>query len=60
MEPYRYLEQTAAMLDQLTTREEIERVIDELEFLHEALEPEFQDLASTLIEKLTMRLKSLE
>jgi hypothetical protein len=60
MEPCRYLEKTAAAIDQLNTSKESDRVLDELEFIHEALEPEFQDLASTLIEKLALRRKSID
>jgi hypothetical protein len=56
VESYRYLEQTAAALDHLHTREEIERLLDEPEAIHEVLKPEFQTLASELIDKITKRL----
>ena len=58
MEPYRYLEQVAARLDTLDDRDEINRILDELEFLYEALDPEFQDLASDLIARLSERLRT--
>ena len=59
MEPYQYLEKTAAVLETLNSREEINNLLDELEFLYEALEPEHQDLATQLIERLHSRLSSL-
>ena len=59
MQPYEYLKQVAARLDAITTREEIHQILDELEFLYEAIDPEFQDLATTLIEELSARLKRL-
>ena len=59
MEPYRYLEEVARRIDTLDDREEITTVLDELEFPHEALEPEFQDLASDLMARLSGRLAAM-
>lgn len=59
MEPYRYLQQAAAQMNTLDTREAVNRVLDELEFLYEALDPEMQDIAAELISQLHERLKSL-
>ncbi len=59
MEPYRYLEKVASALDSLDDPEEIGEILDELEFLYEALEPELQGLATDLIARLSARLKSL-
>ena len=59
MEPYAYLQQVAARLDVLQTKEEINAVLDELEFLYEALDPELQDLATNLIATLTKRLNQI-
>lgn len=56
MEPYAYLQQVAARLDGLHSRDDINAVLDELEFLYEALDPELQDLATNLIATLTKRL----
>ncbi|KPK39309.1 MAG: hypothetical protein AMJ69_05950 [Gammaproteobacteria bacterium SG8_47] len=56
MEPYAYLQQVAARLDSLRSAREINPVLDELEFLYEALDPELQDLATDLIATLTKRL----
>ena len=60
MEPYAYLEEIAAKMDSLQDRNEITRVLDELEFLYEALDPEFQELASELVARLNPRLASTE
>lgn len=59
MEPYRYMAKVAVMLDHLENRNEINRIIDELEFLFEVVEPEFQSQVSDLIARLTARLNSL-
>jgi len=59
MQPYQYLEQVAREFDRLTDRRQVETVLDELEFLYDALDPEFQDLCADLIERLTARLQEL-
>jgi hypothetical protein len=59
MEPYRYLEQVSRELDRIRTRQQAETILDELEFLYDALDPEFQDLCADLIERLTRRLREL-
>ena len=59
MEPYQYLEKTTAALETLNSRGDINNLLDELEFLYEALEPEYQNLATQLIERLHSRLSSL-
>lgn len=59
MEPVNFLEEAAKNVDELDSREEINRVIDELGFIYEALDPEFQNLASDLISRLGGRLKEL-
>ena len=57
--PYKYLEQVSELFDTLNTREEINQVIDELEFLFDLIDPEFQDQVSDLINRLTKRLQEL-
>jgi hypothetical protein len=57
--PYKYLEQVSELFDTLNTREEINQVLDELEFLFDLIEPEFQDQVSDLINRLTKRLQEL-
>ena len=59
MEPYKYLQQAAAQMNTLDSRASVNRLLDEVEFLYEALEPELQDMASELISQLHERLKSL-
>jgi hypothetical protein len=58
MEPMNYLEEAAKNADEHDNREN-NRVIDELELIYEALDPEFQDLAADLISRLSGRLKGL-
>ena len=58
--PYKYLEQVSELFDTLNTREEINQVLDELEFLFDLIDPEFQDQVSHLISRLTKRLQELD
>ena len=57
--PYKYLEQVSELFDTLNTREEINQVLDELEYLYDLIEPEFQDHVSDLIARLSKRLQEL-
>ena len=57
--PYKYLEKVSELFDSLNTREEINQVLDELEFLFDLIDPEFQDQVSDLISRLTKRLQEL-
>lgn len=57
--PYKYLEQVSELFDTLNTREEINQVLDELEYLYDLIEPEFQDQVSDLIARLSKRLQEL-
>lgn len=59
IDPYQYLQQVSENVDLINTRAEINTVLDELEFVYELLEPEFQDLASELIAKLTAKLQQV-
>jgi hypothetical protein len=59
MEPVKYLQEADKTAGELDTREEVNRVIDELESIYETLDPQFQDLASDLIDRLSSRLKEL-
>ena len=58
--PYKYLEQVSELFDTLNSREEINQVIDELEFLYDLIDPEFQDQVSDLISRLTTRMQELD
>ena len=50
----------AGRLDTLDSRREIIRVLDELEFLYDALDSDQQELASQLIAMLQGRLRGLD
>lgn len=54
--PMAYLEKVSFNLPNLTTNEQIMPVLHELEYLYEALDPEFRHLADQLIETLRRRL----
>lgn len=54
--PMAYLERVSFNLPNLTTNEQIMPVLNELEHLYKALDPEFQHLADQLIETLRGRL----
>jgi len=49
IDPYAYMQQVAVTMDELTDRDEIETVLDELEYLFEIIPPEMQDNAEKLI-----------
>ena len=53
---FAYMQQVAIKMDDLTTRDEIETVLDELEFLFEVIPPEMQDNAEKLISMLREKL----
>jgi hypothetical protein len=55
--PLEYMQQVAAQMSQLTSRREIETVLDEVEYLFDALDPELQDTAYQLIEQLRAKLE---
>ena len=54
--PYAYMQQVAVKMEELTEREEIETVLDELEYLFEVIPPEMQDNAEKLISMLREKL----
>lgn len=49
IDPYAYMQQVAMKMDEITERQEIETVLDELEYLFEVIPPEMQDNAEKLI-----------
>ena len=55
--PMEYMQQVAAQMNQLSGRREIETVLDEVEYLFDALDPELQDSAYQLIEQLRAKLE---
>lgn len=56
IDPYAYLAQVSGNLETLTKREQIETVLDEVEYLFEVIPPELQDMAEPLIEQLRKKL----
>ena len=56
IDPYGYMQQVAIKMDELTARDEIETVLDELEYLFEVIPPEMQDNAEKLISLLRKKL----
>jgi hypothetical protein len=56
IDPYAYMQQVAVSMDRLTARDEIETVLDELEYLFEVIPPEMQDNAEKLISMLREKL----
>jgi hypothetical protein len=57
MDPY--LVEIAQAVEHMDDPAEIERAMDKLEFLHEALEPDEQDQVSALLAALARRLESV-
>lgn len=56
--PYVYMQQVAVRLTQLTDRNEIETLLDEVEYLYEVIDPELQGSADQLIAQLRSRLEA--
>ncbi len=56
IDPYAYLNQVSIKIDTFTQRDQIETVLDEVEYLFEVIPPELQDLAEPIIEELRKRL----
>ena len=56
IDPYAYMQQVAVKMDELTERQEIETVLDEVEYLFEVIPPEMQDNAEKLIALLRDKL----
>lgn len=58
VDPYAYMQQVAGRMDQITDRDEIETVLDELEYLFEVIPPDMQDNAEQLIGILREKLRN--
>ena len=54
--PYKYLAEVSRTIDTLRQRDQIETVLDEVEYLFEVIPPELQDLAEPIIEALRKKL----
>ena len=57
VDPYAYMQQVAMRMNEITSRDEIETVLDELEYLFEVIPPDLQDNAEKLIEMLRDKLR---
>jgi hypothetical protein len=57
VDPYAYMQQVAMRMNDITSRDEIETVLDELEYLFEVIPPDLQDNAEKLIEMLRDKLR---
>lgn len=55
-----YLQKVSARLDELSGREEINIILDEIEYLMEGLDPELQDPAYDLIAQLRAKLEDAD
>lgn len=56
VDPHAYLQQVALRMKDLQERNEIETVLDEVEYLFEILDPSLQDGAEALIAQLRAKL----
>ena len=56
IDPHAYLNEVSAKMESLTQPEQIETVLDEVEYLFEVIPPESQDLAEPIIAELRRRL----
>jgi hypothetical protein len=57
VDPWAFMQDLAGRLDGMTDREEIERAMDDLEYLMEVLDPELQESAYQLHDRLRARLE---
>ena len=55
MQPYTYLQKVGEVLDSIDDPNQIDQLLDELEYLFDALDPELQPLCSDLIQRLIDR-----
>ena len=56
VDPYSHLAEVARTIDTLTQRDQIETVLDEVEYLFEVIPPELQELAEPIIRALRGKL----
>ena len=59
VDPLAYMRQVAARLNQTEDADALNRMLDDLEYLYEVLDPELQYLADDLVQRLRDRLKSV-
>jgi hypothetical protein len=59
VDPYGYMQQVANNLDRIDSRQELETLLDEVEYLFEVMDPELQDFGYQLIEQIQHKLSNL-
>ena len=59
VDPFGYMQQVAGSLDRINSRRELETILDEVEYLFEVLDPELQDFAYQLIERIQSKMSNL-
>jgi len=56
IDPYAYMHKISSSMDDLVNKQEIETVLDEIEYLFEVIPPDMQDIAEILIDLLRKKL----
>jgi len=56
VDPWGYMEDLAGRIDALSERGEIERALDDMEYLMEVRDPELQEPAYALVQRLRAKL----
>lgn len=57
--PYKHLQKISGALDSYDTRDKIDRVLDELDFIHELIDPSAQPLVTQVTNALMERYRAL-
>lgn len=58
--PFQHLQKISAEIDSYDTRDKIDRVLDELDFIHELFEPEMQPMVENIRDVLMERFRALD
>ncbi len=59
VDPYAFMQQAAGRLERISDPKELDRLLDDLEYLFEVLDPELQDLAEGLMGRIRARQATL-
>lgn len=57
--PHKHLQKISGALDSYDTRDKIDRVLDELDFIHELIDPDAQPLVTQVTNALMERYRAL-
>jgi len=60
VDPWAFMQDLARRIDGMRERGEIERALDDVEYLMEVLDPELQEPAYRLVERLRAKLEQAE